>query len=89
MAIEQQLTIQNKMGIHVRPATRIADIANRYPASVQIIRDHLVVDAKNPLDILTLAATEGTQLLLRAEGEGEEAVLRELAELINGRFGME
>lgn len=77
------------MGIHVRPATRISDIANRYPAEVEIVKDGIAIDAKMPLGILTLAATEGTPLLLRAQGPGAEQVLHELVELFATKFGME
>lgn len=89
MPLERHVTVLNRMGIHVRPATRISDIANRYPAVVEIVKDGVAIDAKMPLGILTLAATEGTALLLRAQGPGAEQVLQELVELFATKFGME
>ncbi|MBI3099307.1 MAG: HPr family phosphocarrier protein [Planctomycetes bacterium] len=89
MPLERHVTVLNKMGIHVRPATRISDVANRYPADVEIVKDGMSVDAKMPLGILTLAATEGTPLVLRAEGPGAEQALEELVALFASKFGME
>jgi phosphocarrier protein HPr len=85
--IERSVQIKNRLGLHARAAVKFVNTANRFGADVRIIKDGSEIDGKSILGILTLAATQGSSILLRIKGEDEKAALQALAELIDGRFG--
>lgn len=85
----RQVMVANQMGLHARPAGALAKEAQRFDADIFIIQDDQEVDAKSILDILTLAASQGTALELRAAGDDAEAALNALEELFKARFGEE
>jgi phosphocarrier protein len=85
--IEKTVLIKNRLGLHARAAVKFVNLANRFASDVRIIKDDSDVDGKSILGILTLAATQGTDITLRLDGEDEAAALQAIAELIDGRFG--
>ncbi len=85
--IEHVVRIKNRLGLHARAAVKFVNLANRFTADVQIEKDGSDVDGKSILGILTLAATQGTEITLRLNGNDEAAALRAIVELIDGRFG--
>jgi len=84
--IEQTVTIKNKLGLHARAAVKFVNLANRFSASVKIVKDGNEIDGKSILGILTLAATPGSVIQMIALGRDEEAAMSALVELINNRF---
>lgn len=84
--IERILTISNKLGLHARAAVKLVNLANRFVSSVKIVKDGNEVDGKSILGILTLAATQGSQVRLKISGKDETSAAEALTELINNRF---
>jgi phosphocarrier protein HPr len=84
--IDRTVTIRNKLGLHARAAVKFVNLANRFGASVKIVKDGDEIDGKSILGILTLAATQGTSIRLVVSGKDEEAALTALTELIANRF---
>ena len=84
--LEQQIMIRNKLGLHARAAVKFVNLSNRFVASVKIVKDGSEIDGKSILGILTLAATQGSEITLLVAGKDEEAALKALADLINNRF---
>jgi len=84
--VEQDITIKNKLGLHARAAVKFVNLANRFGASVKIVKDGDEIDGKSILGILTLAATQGTTIRLITAGKDEEAAMAALVELIANRF---
>lgn len=58
----------------------------RFAARVEIVRDGVRIDAKSILNILTLGATQGTELIVEANGDDAAAAVEELARLVEGDF---
>jgi len=85
--VQRSIVIRNKLGLHARAAVKFVNTANRFGADVWIIKDDSEIDGKSILGILTLAATQGTDIALRIDGLDEEAAWDALSELINNRFG--
>jgi phosphocarrier protein len=85
--IEKTILIKNRLGLHARAAVKFVNLANRFSSDVRIVKDDSDVDGKSILGILTLAATQGTDITLRLDGEDEAAALQAIVELIDGRFG--
>lgn len=83
----ESLIITNKLGLHARAAAKVVHTANRFSSSIFIAVDDEEVNAKSILGLLTLAATKGTSVTLRAEGEDEDAALSALVDLFTDKFG--
>ena len=81
-----QLTVQNKQGIHARPAALIVRVANRYPADVFVEKDDEQVNGKSIMGLMMLAAGQGSTLEFIAEGEGAKAMLTEIEALFASKF---
>ena len=84
--LDRTVTIRNRLGLHARAAVKFVNLANRFVASVKIVKDGDEIDGKSILGILTLAATQGTAIRLLVSGKDEEAAMAALAELIANRF---
>ena len=87
--VEQQVTIQNRLGLHARACSVFVKEATKYAAHVTLARDGLEVNAKSILGVMMLAAERGAELLLRAEGSDEVEALAALVKVVNDKFGEE
>ncbi|MBI2899594.1 MAG: HPr family phosphocarrier protein [Planctomycetes bacterium] len=87
MKSERQVTIANEKGLHVRPATKFAQVAVRFRSRIEVVKDGATVNAKSSIDLLTLAAEPGSVLLIRADGDDAQAAVDALAGLVADRFG--
>jgi phosphocarrier protein HPr len=85
--LERVVTIQNRNGLHARPAAEIVKTAAKFKADITLIRDDLEVNGKSIMGVMMLAAEFGSQLVLRADGADEEAALAALGTLIESKFG--
>ncbi len=87
--VEKTVTIQNRHGLHVRPATQLADLAGKFKSAVTIVKDGQEVSARSIIELLTLAASHGTVLHLRAEGPDAAEAVDAIERLVNSKFGLE
>lgn len=81
------MRITNRLGLHARAAARFVHTASRFKAKVTVARNSKAMDGKSILGILLLAASQGTDLDLTADGEDEASALEALATLIESGFG--
>jgi phosphocarrier protein HPr len=87
--IQREVRIVNRLGLHARAAARFVHTANRFRSRITVARDGRAMDGKSILGILLLAASQGTRLLVSAEGEDEAPAVEALAALVDGGFGEE
>lgn len=87
--IKYSIRIQNKLGLHARAAVKFVNLASRFQSKVRIIKDGNDIDGKSILGILTLAATMGSEIVLKISGPDEEDAKKDLVDLINSKFGEE
>lgn len=85
--IECELTVQNRLGLHARPASLFVQTTNKYKAKVRVIKDAMEVDGKSIMGLLMLAAPMGTVLKVVVEGEDENEMVEHLKKLFASRFG--
>jgi len=81
-----ELVVNNKLGIHARPAAMIVRIASKYPAEVFVEKEDEQVNGKSIMGLMMLAAGQGSKLIFTASGEGAEDILKELAALFAKNF---
>ena len=84
-----KVTIVNRLGLHARPAMSFVDTAAAYHSSVKVRKDDTEVDGKSIMEMMMLAATNGTELELTVEGDDAEACLSELVRLVQRGFDEE
>ena len=83
------MIIRNRLGLHARAAARFVHTASRYRARVTAARGGRTMDGKSILGILLLAAAQGTELDLSADGEDEAEAIEALSRLVEDGFGEE
>jgi phosphocarrier protein len=83
----QQVVIINALGLHMRPANKFANLADRFQAEIRVHCEGRWIDGKSILDLTTLAAEQGTVLELEACGPDASDAIQALADLVLGAFG--
>jgi phosphocarrier protein len=88
---ERKVTISNRLGLHARAAARLVRRAADFTSTVQLIREDTAeaADGKSILSVLLLAASRGTSLIIKTNGDDEERALNALVELVEQKFGEE
>lgn len=81
-----EVTIRNPQGMHLRPATAFARIAMDSGCDVRVETDSGSADGSSVLELAMLAASHGTRAVIVVEGEGREATLAALVQLVNDGF---
>ena len=89
MAIEKLLKIDNKYGLHARPAMMFVDLANKFSSNIKVSKGQLCVDGKSIMELMMLAAEKDSEVRLVAEGDDEEDAVRALEQLVKSKFDEE
>ena len=84
--LSRVVTITNKRGLHARAAAKFVMVAERYGASVDVIRDGQTVSARSIMGLMMLGAGPGAEIELRAEGWDAKEALDALAALVESGF---
>ncbi len=84
--ITRDVTIQNNVGLHARPATFFIQKANSYKASIWVEKGDRRVNAKSLLGVLSLGIVKGMTVTLIADGTDEAEALSGLSDLIATGF---
>lgn len=84
--ISKNVTIQNNVGLHARPATFFIQKANTYQSSVCVEKEDRRVNAKSLLGVLSLGIVKGTAVNIVADGVDENEAIATLSELIDSDF---
>ena len=87
--VVQEVQIPNSLGLHARPAMQLVDVANRFTAEIEIAKADQHVDAKSIMQVMTLAATQGTKLKIIARGDDAAEAVAAMSKLIAEGFGEE
>ena len=85
--VTQEVTINNEVCLHARPATFFIQKANEFKSGIWVEKDERRVNAKSLLGVLSLGITKGTTITLLADGSDEKEAVAALSELGSGNFG--
>jgi phosphocarrier protein HPr len=86
---ERAVVIQNKFGLHARPAAEFVKAAHRFSSDIWVRKDELEVNGKSIMGMMMLAAERGSEIVIRASGSDAEEAIAALCEMVTGRFGEE
>lgn len=90
--ISKEFVVQNKMGIHARPAAMVVRIANKHPAvELEVEKDGERVNGKSIMGLMMLAAGHGSKLRFEVSGDlvDGQKMLGEIEELFAKKFNEE
>jgi phosphocarrier protein HPr len=86
----REIVVSNKLGLHARPAMQFVDVANQFQSNIKVFKggdEPCDADGKSVMQMIILAATEGTALRIEAEGDDAEAAVKALGDLFDEKFG--
>ena len=84
--VSSDVTVQNSVGLHARPATFFIQRANEFKSSIWVEKDERRVNAKSLLGVLSLGIVKGTSIKIVADGSDEDDAVKTLVELIESNF---
>lgn len=84
--LTRNVTVRNAQGLHARPADMLVRLANQFQSDLHLGKSGQWVDCKSILSVLTLGATQGTELSLSATGSDAETALEAIGELFETGF---
>lgn len=79
--------IVNQLGLHARAATKLVQLASKFPCEVEVSREDQSANGKSVMGVLLLCGSKGTVIEVRARGERAEECVAAIGELIADRFG--
>ena len=80
--VERDFVVASELGLHARPAGEFAALAGRFDAEVQVSRGEEWVSGRSVLSLLSLAASQGTALRVRAVGPDARDAVEALGRLL-------
>jgi phosphocarrier protein len=80
-------TIVNKLGLHARAATKLVQLAGKFPCDVELSYEGQIVNAKSVMGVLLLCGAKGTVISVAARGDRHAECVTAIGELIADRFG--
>jgi len=84
--LERELRVANRLGLHARAAAKLVQLLSGFQSQVTLTGRGREVNAKSIMGVLLLAAAPGASLLMRVEGDDEEAAMQAAADLFERRF---
>jgi phosphocarrier protein HPr len=85
--VEKTMKIQNELGLHARAATKLVQLASKYPCELTLTKDGHEVNGKSIMGVLMLVASKGSTVTLKAKGEKAAEAIEAIAKLIDDKFG--
>ncbi len=83
---DEEVKVENQVGLHARPATFFIQKANEYKSSIWVEREERRVNAKSLLGVLSLGIVGGTTIRIIADGSDEQQAVEGLVKLIQSGF---
>lgn len=87
--ITETFVVPTENGLHVRPAEQLARLANQFESQIGLIYESQRVDAKSILELLTLGATKGADIVIEARGQDAKEAVQAILKLVGNGFNAE
>ena len=85
--VTKKLPIANRLGIHLRPAAQLVNLASKYKCRILVQNQNGNADGKSLMSLLALAATGGSEVTLTVKGRHSKAALTAIQQLFQDKFG--
>jgi phosphocarrier protein HPr len=87
--VSRTVDVTNKRGLHARASAKFVTLASSQPAEVEVEKDGSKVCGTSIMGLMMLGAAKGDRITISASGDGAEAAVTALAELVENKFGEE
>jgi len=87
--IIETIKIQNKLGLHARPAALLVQEASKFSSKIELESNGLKVNGKSIMGVMMLAAAYGSKIKLIVNGDDALAAVSGIKALINKKFDEE
>jgi len=87
--MELTLKIENKAGLHARPASLLVQKASTFKSTIMIIKDGKAMNAKSIINIMGLGVKQGEYIVVKIEGPDADEAAQVLKKLVTDKFGEE
>ena len=85
--ISENVFVENRSGLHARPASILVHMATKYACDIRIRKGEKVCSAKSILQVLKMGIAAGTEISVECDGEDEQEALDALITAIKGKLG--
>ncbi|NQS89077.1 HPr family phosphocarrier protein [Patescibacteria group bacterium] len=85
--MEREIEISNEVGVHVRPASMLVEIASKFESEIWIEKDGREANGKSIMSLLLLSAEKGSKIKIKAEGPDAEEAVKALVSIVEKKFG--
>jgi phosphocarrier protein len=82
-----KFTITNQLGLHARAATKLVQLAAKFPCDVEVARGDQTANGKSVMGVLLLCGSKGSVIDVKAKGDRADECVRAIGELIDNKFG--
>ncbi|OGF49051.1 MAG: phosphocarrier protein HPr [Candidatus Firestonebacteria bacterium RIFOXYA2_FULL_40_8] len=84
---EIEVEIKNRLGLHLRAAATLVKITALFKSDIFLKKEEEEVNGKSIMGIMTLAAAQGTKIIIKAVGPDEKEALLKIKEIVDNKFG--
>ena len=89
MTASREVQITNQRGLHARASAKFVNLASQIDAKIEVEKDGHRVCGTSIMGLMMLGAAMGDSILIHVEGDGADAALTQLVELVETKFGEE
>jgi len=83
---EEGIYVKSDTGVHARPAMMLVQEAMKYPCEIYLIKDDMEANGKSIMSVLGLAITQGSKIVVRADGGQEKEAVQKIISLFKNDF---
>ena len=80
--MEREITIKSTEGLHAQLASKLVQVSNRYDVDLHLAYEHVKIDAKSILGLMSLAVPHGKNVRVVANGEEAELAILEIEKIL-------
>ena len=85
--LSRTVLVENKRGLHARASAKFVTLASQLPAEIEVAKDGQAVCGTSIMGLMMLGAAMGDSVKISASGEGAEAAVSALCDLVEAKFG--
>jgi len=89
MTVSKELTIINKLGLHARAASKLAQLCQQFSSKITLSLEEKEANANSIMAIMLLAGGQGKIVKVTAQGTDAPDALQAISQLISDRFDEE
>ncbi|PMP90145.1 MAG: HPr family phosphocarrier protein [Caldisphaera sp.] len=83
--LKEIVVLENKDGLHARPAALLVQEASKYKSDIYLNKDGNKANAKSIIEVMSLGAEQGSKIEIEVNGDDAEEAMNHLIDLIKNK----